>query len=162
MALVTGYGAMAERLWTTLPTVQFSHTVISTLVVVKILFKCPTANFRVLCAWLYGPAQQWLQWLMRMLCYTGINIWVSFRQLYPYLSSFLHSVLYWAEWMDWCIGQWTARVGVVVLLQYHQERGNAWSLGCGLIMFALYAAILTWRATTHFLIPQVTSDCICN
>ena len=58
VALVTGYGAMAGRLWTILPTVQFSHTVISTLVAVKILCKCPAANFPVLRAWPYGPAQQ--------------------------------------------------------------------------------------------------------
>jgi hypothetical protein len=59
MELVTGYGAMARRLWTTLPTVQFSHTVISTLVAMKILCKCPPACFPVLCAWLYGSAQHW-------------------------------------------------------------------------------------------------------
>jgi hypothetical protein len=45
MALVTGYDAMAGRLWTTLPTFQISHTVITTLVAVKILCKCPTLVF---------------------------------------------------------------------------------------------------------------------
>jgi hypothetical protein len=43
MALVTGYGAMAGSLWTMLPTVQFSHAVISTLVAVTI-----TANVQLL------------------------------------------------------------------------------------------------------------------
>jgi len=31
-----------------------------------------------------------------------------------------------------------------------------------MIMFVLHAAIFTWIATTHLLIPHVTSGCICN
>lgn len=138
-AHMTGYGAVARRLWTTLPTVQFSHAVISTLVAVKVLCQCPTASFPVLCAWPYGPVRQWD-------C-SVIQESISESALSNYIHTFLlflYYVFYWAKWMDWCMGQWTVRVGVVVVvLQLHQERGSAWSLGCGLIMFALYAAIFT-------------------
>jgi hypothetical protein len=67
MALVNGYGAMTERLWTTFPTVPFLHTVISTLAAVPMsncLFSC------AVCLAILACPPLTMQWLLRMLCYT--------------------------------------------------------------------------------------------